>query len=374
MKVLFIGGTGRLSKDVASLALEKGWDVYLLTRGSKERKLYVNNSYHMIYGDIRDTMKAKSVLECYTFDTVIDFISYNLDQLKNTLSVVDGKYKQFIFISTAGVYDYKEEDLPIREDTTPVGNANWQYTIDKYKCERYLAEKFKEDGAYYYTVVRPCVTYGNTRIPYPLVPQDPLKEWTFMDRIERGVPIPVFDSGRTIVSLTHTRDFAVGVVGLFMNDKAKNLSIHIANDESVSYMELLDTLQNVIGKKIVHSEITREQIYKCLPEMEQIIEGSKGRDIRFDNSRIKLLVPEYKNSVSLYDGLQDMIRHYNKHPELKLIDWGWNGRVDRLISTYGGVKIDKPRIKDKKDALRYDAGRYPAVGLAAKVAGKLKGH
>lgn len=374
MKVLFIGGTGRLSKDVASLALDKGWDVYLLTRGSKERKIYVNSGYHMIYGNVRDAVEARAALANYTFDTVIDFISYNVDQLKNTLSVVDGKYKQFIFISTAGVYSYKDSDLPIREDITPVGNNSWQYTIDKYKCEMYLAEKFKADNEHFYTVIRPSVTYGNTRIPYPLVPQDTLKEWTFMDRIERGVPIPIFDEGKTLASLTHTRDFAVGVVGLFMNEGARNIPVHIANDESVSYKELLETLQDVMEKKIKILEFNRDQIYKCLPEMEPIIEDSKGRDIQFDNSRIKGLVPEYSNSVSLHDGLADMIKHYNSHPELKLIDWEWNGKVDRLINAYGGIKVEKPKIDNKKDSLRYDAGRYPVISLAAKVARKLKRH
>ena len=42
LKILFIGGTGRLSKDVAEKALNDGNEVYLLTRGTNERKKFVS--------------------------------------------------------------------------------------------------------------------------------------------------------------------------------------------------------------------------------------------------------------------------------------------------------------------------------------------
>lgn len=35
MKALFIGGTGTISTAVAALAMDKGWEVTLLNRGSK---------------------------------------------------------------------------------------------------------------------------------------------------------------------------------------------------------------------------------------------------------------------------------------------------------------------------------------------------
>lgn len=38
MRVLFIGGTGRISKDVAQLAVKKNYDVFLLTRGERGKK------------------------------------------------------------------------------------------------------------------------------------------------------------------------------------------------------------------------------------------------------------------------------------------------------------------------------------------------
>ena len=142
MKILFIGGTGRLSSDVAKLALEKNNDVYLLTRGSNNRKKFVDPRYKMIYGNIRDTEECKKKLKDFKFDVIIDFLTFNTEQLENTLDVIKNHYKQYIFISTATVYSKNNEDEIISENKTIVGNKKWKYAYDKFLCEEKIKEYF----------------------------------------------------------------------------------------------------------------------------------------------------------------------------------------------------------------------------------------
>ena len=375
MKVLFIGGTGRLSKDVADLALNRSWDVYLLTRGSAERKLFVNSGYHMLYGDIRSKEQCKQLLKNKYFDVVIDFITYNREQLKATLEVIEGKYKQYIFISSATVYKKRTENEVISEESTLVGNMQWDYAKDKYECEKYLEEYFGNREEYY-TVIRPYVTYGNTRVPYPIVPSNTQKEWTLVNRILSGRPIPVFDNGLTKTTLTHTKDFAIGVVGLFANYDAHGQAFHITGDEKTTWGNVLLEIEKCLNVKVSRFNLSQKDIYTEIPYYKGILLGDKGTNMIFDNKKIKSYVPGFKTHITVSQGIQDMIEFYQNHPDLQIIDWGWNGQIDRLCkqSIFSMKSYDSNlRFRDK---MAYIGGYYPLVGkvmnLLMRVIRKLK--
>lgn len=364
LKILFIGGTGRLSKDVAEKALNDGNEVYLLTRGTNERKKFVLDGYHMIYGNIRNAVECKKILEPYDFDVIIDFLTYNKEQLIDTLDVLAGKFEQYIFISSATVYKKSSEDELIAEDKTEIGNNLWKYAYDKYLCEEYLKEYFDKKPKSYYTVIRPYVTYGNTRVPYPIVPNNTHMEWTLIDRIKLGRPIPVFDGGNTVTTLTHTKDFAKGVVGLFGNEKAYNEAFHITSDKTTTWGQVLDAIEKKLSTKVIRAEFTQEEIYSALPEYKGILVGDKGTTMRFDNSKIHNAVPEYKCDISLEDGVADMIDFYNENPNMKIIDYAWNGRVDKLCTRHRKNGMKKYKFPDFAARKAYLCNRYSICRLA----------
>ncbi len=359
MKILFLGGTGRLSKDVAELSLRLGNEVFLFTRGSSMRRIFVNDGYHMIIGDIRNVKESEKKLEGKFFDVVIDFISFKEKQLKNTLKIIEGKYKQYIFISSATVYNFKENEI-ISEANTLLGNKKWEYAFDKYLCELFLKDYFllKEEK---YTIIRPYVTYGNTRVPYPLVPRKSTFEYSFIERIEKGRSIPTFNNGETITTLTHTKDFAKGVAGLFGNEKAYGEEVHITNDNTVTWMDVLDELETALHIKINRIDFEIDTIIKALPEYRSVLKGDKARNTRFDNSKIVHMVPNYKCEISLESGIKDMVSFYEKHTDMQKIDYMWNGCMDRLCKVKGEAK--KYLFKTKKDKIMYYIGYVRCLNL-----------
>jgi nucleoside-diphosphate-sugar epimerase len=372
MKILFIGGTGRLSKDVALLSAKNSNEVYLLTRGSSSRKIFVNEDYHMIYGDIRNAEVCKQILKDYHFDVVIDFLTFNVEQLKSTLLAVEGKYTQYIFVSTATVYKNDKEEELISENDTPTGNDRWSYAFNKYACEKYLKSYFTNKDNSYYTIVRPYVTYGNTRVMYPIVPTDSLKEWTFIDRILNHQPVPVFDKGKTITTLTHTRDFAKGVVGLFLNKKAVCEAFHITDNETTTWDTVLNLLEESLGIEVIRSDFSQKEIYKQLPQYKEILIGDKGTTMRFSNQKIREAVPSFSCEVSLKNGIDEMIAFYNAHPELKLIDCHWNGEIDRLCKSKGFKTNRKYVFNNIEERIDYLMGRYTILSVFEKPANLLR--
>lgn len=373
MKVLFIGGTGRLSKDCASLALKKGWEVFLLTRGSKERKCFVFEDYKMIYADIRNEDDSKKALENFRFDVIIDFLTYNKEQLSRTLRIIEGKYKQYIFISTATVYKKRKETEIISEENTPIGNDRWNYAYDKYLCEEYLRNFFLHIKESYFTIIRPYVTYGNTRVPYPIVPFDTTKEWSVIYRLKNNLPIIAFDDEEVRSTITHTQDFAVGVVGLFANSKAFNEAFHITSDENIRWSDTLKILKKITNSKSKILYVSQENLLTFLPEYKEVLLGDKGTTMLFDNSKIKRLVPEFKSNIKLYNGIEDMFEFYESHPSLQLIDYYWLGRLDSALkSNEINVKFNY-RFSSRKDRLQYLIGRYKIIRLGYRIYKKIKG-
>lgn len=331
MTILFIGGTGRLSKDVASLAVKKGHDVYILTRGSKGREIFVRKEYYMVYADIRDSETCKEYIQKLPyFDVVIDFLSFEPEHLENKLLMLEGRFSQYIFISSATVHQ-RIPGEKISEDKTPVGNSLWTYAQNKFLAEEFLKKYFEGIENKYYTIVRPYVTYSEVRIPYPLVPRDNTMEWSLIYRIMNDKYIPTFDGGNTITSLLHTYDFAVAVVGLFGNSATYNAIYNIANENTNTWGDVLRILAKILDKPLRIRDFTQEEIGESLPEYKELLRADKGQAAEFDISKIKKTVPEFKCEISLEEGLQGVVDFYLGNPEFQKIDHEWDKKLDELL-------------------------------------------
>src|SRR5690349_8562091 len=102
MKVLFIGGTGIISTACTALAAERGIDLYLLNRGMRSRE--IPPGVRTIAGDIRNGDDVARAIGGMTFDSVVDFIAFNNEHIETDLRLFRGKVGQYIFISSASVY------------------------------------------------------------------------------------------------------------------------------------------------------------------------------------------------------------------------------------------------------------------------------
>lgn len=362
MKVLFIGGTGRLSKDVVKECLNKDMDVYLLTRGSKHRKEFVDERCKMIYVDIRDKKSSINQLAELKFDVVIDFLSYTEEQLRNTLEIVKGKYKQYVFISTAAVYKLTDVDNIIKEDNTEVDNHEWSYAKNKIDCEQYL-EKYFESMSEEYTIIRPAVTYGNTRIPYLIMPQSSLREWSLINRILKNKPVPVMEKGNFRTSLLHTKDFAVGVVGVFLVDKAYGEAFHITSEENVTWEMVLQFIGEELGKEVVTYKTSLERLGNLCPEYKDMVKTGKGRSRHFSNSKIIKIVPEYKKFISLREGVKEAVVFYTSHPHWQNVDYYWEGKMDRLCECPFDLLTEYKNVHDAKSFILYMIGRITVLDI-----------
>lgn len=365
MKVLLIGGTGIISSEVCKLLLDKDNIVSIINRGY--RKNMLDPRAKLIVADIRHDDISKLVDNYY--DVVIDFISYDTEQLKKMLDYFSDHCGQFVFISSATVYKTKEEGQYRESDA--IGNEEWEYCIKKVECENLLRNSNLNCE---YTIVRPYVTYGKTRVPYQFCP---LEYYTIINRIVNDKPIPIYRPA-TKCTVTYSAEFAIGVVGLLLNPKAYGEAFHITCSYSTSWKEIIEELGRCLNRMPVFIDVPDSVLEKEGEYTFSVaeIKGDKSRNMIFDNSKIREAVPEFKGEIQFKSRAQEIVDYYINNVDAKKINYRWDASVDKMLSKVRGGNKFKTKLsikgysqialttKNKKD---YMIARYEIIQTLRKL-------
>ena len=242
MKVLFIGGTGNISAACSRLAIKKNIDLYHLNRGKV--KADIPGKVKIITVDIKDTKQVKTALGKMSFDVVVNFIAYTPEDIKRDIQLFSGRTKQYIFISSASVYQ-KVGGHPVITESTPLYNPYWDYSQDKIRCEEILNEEFRKNG-FPITIVRPSLTY-DTVIPVAI---GSWTDYTIIDRMKKGKEVIIHGDGTSLWTITHSNDFAKGFVGLLGHQQAIGHAFHITSDELLSWNQIYEAVAEAAGAEL----------------------------------------------------------------------------------------------------------------------------
>jgi nucleoside-diphosphate-sugar epimerase len=322
MKVLFIGGTGVISSACSKRAIEKGFALYHLNRGKSCDKRPNPVGVQTIFTDVRDFDSASKALQNYSFDVVVDWISYLPEQLENSMQLFQGKARQFVYISSASAYQTPPQKLPVTENT-PLDNPFWQYSREKIACENILTQKAADYG-FDYTIVRPSHTYDHTTIPAS-------GGYTAVHRMRTGKPVIVMGDGTSIWTLTHNSDFAKGFVGLLGNELAFNESFHITSDEWLTWNQIFEIVADAFGTKPTFVHVPSEWIVRYDPVFGAGLLGDKSHSMIFDNSKIKKVVPDFICTTSFREGFQETAKWFMADPQRQAVNEELNKVFDRII-------------------------------------------
>jgi nucleoside-diphosphate-sugar epimerase len=328
MKVLFIGGTGIISTACTALALERGFDLTLLTRGKREA--IAPPGTRVLTGDVNSPELAAK-LSHEKFDVVVDWIAFTPEDIERDLKLFRGRTRQFIFISSASVYQKPATHYLITE-STPLANPHWDYSRNKIACEQRLMQAYR-DEFFPVTIVRPSLTYGETLVPLVMNSWAEMS-YTAVDRMLRNKEVIVPGDGTSLWVITHNTDFAKGLVGLLGNAQAIGHAFHITSDEVLTWDQIYTIVGAAAGvePKIVH--IPSDFIVACLPDKEGSLLGDKSLSVVFDNTKIKRFVPGYCATTSFAQGIRRSLAWFNADPSRKRIDHDANAVLDKLIAAY----------------------------------------
>jgi len=323
--VLFLGGTGIISSACTVRALEQGFEVFVLNRGTSTTRPMPDGAQSLI-GDVSDADSLRNGIGDREFDVVADFRAFTPTDVQTRLDVLEGRTGQYVFISSASAYQTPPGRLPVRE-STPLRNPFWQYSRDKIACEDLLVAAYRERGLPM-TIVRPSHTYDKTLLPFD-------GGWTVVDRMRRGLEVVVPGDGTSLWTLTHHADFAHAFVGLLGHPMALGDSFHITSDEWLPWNEIYTTVAAAAGvaePKLVH--VPSDAIAAADPDWGAGMLGDKSHSMIFDNTKVKRLVPDYVARIPFVQGAREILAYYDADPARQQVDAAMNATMDDLVARY----------------------------------------
>ena len=330
MKALFIGGTGTISMGIIRrLAEDPLWEVYLLNRGSRKNEVPAN--IHQITADINDEADVLKKLDGMHFDTVSDFIAFDVQAVERDYRLFKDRTAQYIFISSASAYNKPAAGYVITEGTT-LANPYWEYSRNKIACEEFLMKKYREEG-FPVTIVRPSHTYDERNVPLGVHGKKGF--YQVIRRMQQGKTVIIQGDGSSLWHVTFNSDFAIGYTGLMGNRHAIGEAFQITGDEVLSWDQIYQTIADALGVELKAYHVSSEFLSKADPaygfDFTGSLLGDKAVSVVFDNSKLKRLVPQMTTNVPFHKGVRIALDYVLSHPEQYEEDPEFDAFCDKVI-------------------------------------------
>jgi len=248
-------------------------------------------------GDIGDARYRE--LGSGGFDVVCQFIAFTPEQITRDVELFSGGAAQYIFISSASVYQKPPRHYVITEET-PAVNPYWRYSQDKIACEAAV----KAARGLKWTIVRPSHTV-RTMLPTVFNEGDALAH-----RLLAGKPVIVAGDGATPWTLTRCADFAVPFVLLFGKSAALGETFHITSDNAYIWNDITNTIATGLGVRADIVHVPTDKLIRYLPDSEGPLMGDKTWAALFDNSKVKAVAGDFDCVKDLAEVLAEPIASF----------------------------------------------------------------
>jgi aryl-alcohol dehydrogenase-like predicted oxidoreductase/nucleoside-diphosphate-sugar epimerase len=294
MRLLILGGTKFVGKELLRQAIDQKHDITLISLDQPEGLEFIN----WIKVDRNDQDALTLALNDKEFDCVIDNIAYNAYHVAKLLKALDGRTKRYVLTSTIDTYQHQKlkladevDDKNLTMEELTDESPQWvRYSVGKRAAERVLRN---DNSTIEKVIVRPAVVMG----AYDNVPQHKIpRSLIWPAKIIDNEPVILFENDMELFVVVDVRDVAKALLLVAKHPKAANQAYNVIGD----------TLWNseTFVKKLIEVSGSKSKIYKTylgkLQNSESFADGnfnlpkSYGRSSvhrypLFDNSRLKEL-------------------------------------------------------------------------------------
>lgn len=249
MKILITGATGFIGQRVTQrLSTDDRFSISALARDLSRAGGLKDIGVEVIGGDILDPASLKKalqdkeiILHCAALMSNFDdagrkaFYDVNAGGTKNLLeSLNPSLVRQFIYVSTAGVYGPTGE-VAVSEDA-PYGANLSDYEWSKKEGEL-AALRYARERELPVTIVRPSPVYGaGMSYGWPET----------IESIRRGKML-IPGRGRAVIRLLNIRDLVEAIYLMIANPEAIGRIYNIAGPDILAVGEVFDTIADLVG-------------------------------------------------------------------------------------------------------------------------------
>lgn len=301
-KVLVTGAAGFIGSHVCDHLVSAGHDVIALDDLSGGFEDNVNAGAKFIKGSINDVELINGLFEEHKFVYVFHLAAYAAEGLSHFIrrfnynnnligsinlinaSINAGTVKCFVFTSSIAVYG--KNQLPMREDTTPMPED--PYGIAKLAVEQDLKSAHEMFGMDY-IIFRPHNVYGerqNIGDPYRNV------VGIFMNQIMQGKKLTIFGDGMQTRAFSHIDDVAPIIAKSIEKPEAYNEVFNIGADTPYTVKELATIVCDAF-------EVTEK--IELLEARNEVVHAYSNHD------KVHSFFGHLIKNISLADGIERMV-------------------------------------------------------------------
>ena len=296
-KILIMGGNQFVGKEIVKKFLEKDYIVYVINRGMRKNI----EGVVFLKADRNNLVEIENILKGIEVDIIIDVSAYTEEQVDILHKVMRNKFKQYILISSASVYN-NIESTPVNEESQTGENLVWgDYAKNKYLAEKKTIENSKLYN-FKYTIFRPFYIYG--------IGNNLDRENYFFSRIKYNLPIYI-PSKNNIIQFGYVEDLALAIKSSLGNSDFYNQIFNISGDEYVTMSEFSEICGKVISKKAIIKYINTEE------KKIKARDWFPFREVNLFGDISKLENTGFRNTYSLVQGLE---KTYQYNDENNLIE------------------------------------------------------
>ena len=301
MKLLVLGGTGVISRQIVLQAVNKGYDVTIFNRGN--RVLPECAGAKVVTGNRADE-NFSGKFSGEHFDTVIDMICYTEEDAKQTLDVFGDKAEQIIVTSSIAAYNRPYHSYPIREDAESlrVNDPSFAYGYHKARLDAYFQDQMGKRHAAI-TIIRPSLTFGPGAANFGILRQNR----NLVRRIRDGKPVVMVGEGVIPWNFTFTRDLASAFVLACGNPKTYNDYFHVTNSEIVMWEDLYRAIGHAVGREPELCYVSSYLLQEFYPSVCQHLHVEKVHFSVFSNEKFQCAVPDYVPRVGVDEGVKELV-------------------------------------------------------------------
>jgi len=241
--ILILGGTQFIGRYLVEKLIELDeYELTLFNRLRTKPELFPNLT--RIKGD-RETNDINQLTTEY-WDVIIDLSCYYPESLANILSALDGKFNQYILVSTCSVYDNENNREVLKTEKATVKSCTSEQRVDrtdhsygnrKAECERILLTSGVNS-----VIIRPSLVYG----PYDHT--DRFYYWLYQVKHSHKLLLP--DNGQRCFSLTYVGDLVETILQSLKQPPQQKI-YNVTTIPQASIAQIVECAQELLDKNQV---------------------------------------------------------------------------------------------------------------------------
>jgi nucleoside-diphosphate-sugar epimerase len=312
MDILIIGGTRNLGHYLALALLNAGHRVTIFNRGRTRDQL--PESVERLRGDRTQPDQIAAALGRRTFDAVVDTTLYKEEDTQAIIRLLRDRTGQYIFLSSGQVYlvlegarrPFTEDSYPGLLMPAPVENTfsheEWQYGMDKRRCEDALRAAWEQEKFPYTALRLPMVNSERDHF---------FRLYNYILRLDDGGGIVAPSTPNYPLRHVYAGDVVQAMMRAIELGAGEGKAYNIAQDETLTLEEFISLLASIMGveTQIIRAPRARLQADGLLPDCSPFSERWMSE---LDNARSKTELGMVYTPVETY--LSAIVAHYRAYP------------------------------------------------------------